>query len=325
MIFENKEKLVDFINNDKKESVLAGVVCENTLFNYTIRIKGSKIVDPSEKPVSDYSRTRFSEMVDTGSWSKNFKYKVINEFGKTKLSNKPRIIYRSLDDRNDEDKLYGYANRLMEEKENKIKLGLKAIGVNPYILWISWEIIYLPISFILSIMVLIVDPSGTTRNTNPLLFIYLMIFYAMAMYNIIYIGYELMEKFITLIFPPFGVSSATAVMAVENDHQRYIGFGNLKKDYNDSECYVRVTNIYKYFKFRRGFVNSSNGDKIRNGYNRKDLGTNNLKPDSLSRKPDYKSKDSIDGFGLKIDIFNYVLSCEVCGLHMHNGYIRLPY
>lgn len=39
----------------------------------------------------------------------------------------------------------------MEEKENKLKDGLISIGANPYLLWISWEIIiiYLPFSLFL--------------------------------------------------------------------------------------------------------------------------------------------------------------------------------
>eukprot|EP00833_Pecoramyces_ruminatium_P011604 jgi/Orpsp1_1/1185636/evm.model.c7180000094686.2 len=385
--FDNEEKLVDYVNNDKNKTVICGIVFHDDYTNYSIRIKGSEIVDSITEGVSDYATSRRSEVAETLSWigakyvylgntmtdsyNKVFIFiqmAVDNAIIQMKTSgnvkglqanigklSEPSIFYDSKNNKNSKLEFDGSSNRLMEEKENKLKDGLISIGANPYLLWISWEIIYLPLSLLLIFMMFIYDPAGIMGSINSLLYLLLLILYTLSMYSLAVIvsliikksktvlvvtctfvacmvaitrfiynlklnGYVLLERVIALLFSPVSVSMAAVEIGHESDRDHYIGFSNMfdselgihfmfvlidtfaylviaialeyfndydfrtfgiKKSemkkykeeqniYNEdieedplnTECFVQVKNIYKFFKFRKNIgVDQDNNDR----------------------------------------------------------------
>jgi len=84
------------------------------------------------------------------------------------------------------------ANRIMEEKETKIKDGLIAIGVHRSLLWLTWELIYLPFSIITIIFTLILNPETESKYEiseiiNIFLYGLLLLFYAISGYQLVVI------------------------------------------------------------------------------------------------------------------------------------------
>ncbi|ORX42706.1 hypothetical protein BCR36DRAFT_337073 [Piromyces finnis] len=153
-------------------------------------------------------------------------------------------------------------NRLIEEKESGIKEGLITIGVKPHYLWFTWEIIYFPISLIIFAIFLAFDPSNIIGAINPILFILTYIFYVISMFNIAAIvsilikksrtvlvftclfitsivitskyvfslkteGKESIEKIVSYIVSPIGISMASEEICHEDDLGHYIEFSNM--------------------------------------------------------------------------------------------------
>ena len=308
--FETEQQLLDFVRDDTEGQLLCGVVFGDDYTDYTIRISGFKIVDSSEEPISDYARTRQSEMTtvyqgwanlvsvstdiaETDKYNNVFIYiqKAVDSAiiqlktggsvkGYTtkigKLS-EPAIHYNSKINESSEQKFDGIgpylmfiiigqifhiSNRIMEEKENKIKEGLVAVGANPYILFFAWEIIYFPFSLFLMVMIYIFDPSNIFGSLNPILYVLLLLFYIISMYSIVVIITNLVKKYRTVlvmiclfvscmltlsemvynlklsgnmkihrilcaIFPFFSLGMAGAEVGHEDDHGRFIGFGTM--------------------------------------------------------------------------------------------------
>jgi len=157
--------------------------------------------------------------------------------------------------------IFHLSNRLMEEKENKTREGLIAVGANPYLLSFVWEIIYLPLSFFLMCMMYIFNPCNIIRTLNPLLYFSLMIFYTISMYSIVVIIASLVKRYRTVlvmiclfiscmvtlsevvynlkethlmlhrvlsaIFPFFGLGMAAVEIGHEDDYNRHIGFSTM--------------------------------------------------------------------------------------------------
>jgi len=68
-IFEDEKELVDYINSDKTNSVLAAVIFNNEVYtNYTIRIRSNYVVDTKLPPINNYAQSRRSEYYDIGMW-----------------------------------------------------------------------------------------------------------------------------------------------------------------------------------------------------------------------------------------------------------------
>jgi len=308
--FETEQKLLDFVRDDKENQLLCGVVFGEDYTDYTIRISGFKIVDSSEEPISDYARTRQSEMTTvTTTWAKTKplctdktetdKYNNVFIYIQKAVDNaiiqmktggsvkgytakigklsEPAIHYNSKFNEPSEQKFDGIgpylmfiiigqifhiSNRIMEEKENKIKEGLVAVGANPYILSFAWEIIYFPFSLFLMVMIYIFDPCNIVGTLNPILYILLLLFYIISMYSIVVIITSLVKKYRTVlvmiclfvscmltlsemvynlklsgnmkihrilcaIFPFFSLGMAGAEVGHEDDHGRFIGFGTM--------------------------------------------------------------------------------------------------
>jgi len=153
-------------------------------------------------------------------------------------------------------------NRLMDEVEDKTKEGLISIGAHPFNLWFTWEIIYFPLSIITLFFFMIFDYSNIVGSINPIIFVSYYIFYVISMYNVAVIisllikktktvlvficlfvvsmisinnfifklkidGHEKIEKVISAIFSPIGLSMGCEEIIYESDNNRHIGFSNM--------------------------------------------------------------------------------------------------
>jgi len=143
--------------------------------------------------------------------------------------------------------LFHLSNRIMEEKEKKIKEGLVSIGAHRSLFWITWEIVYIPISFGAIAFTLLLNPSYIFSSIDIFLFVVLMLLYAISIYqltviltyffkknstvnivlifislsvyilnNIIFIfkfnGYEMVEKVVSFLFSPSGMGMAASTI-----------------------------------------------------------------------------------------------------------------
>ena len=367
--FDNEKSLEDFFSNDEEGTIFCGVVFNDDYTNYSIRIKGTEIVDSKADPVWDPNKNKIHK--SSYKYTNIFIYiqmAIDNAIIKMKTNNMVHGLSASIGSYsegyfifNKERELNGIAafimylcigqffhisNRLMEEVEDKTKEGLISIGTNPIHLWCTWEIIYLPLSIIILALFMVFDPSKILGTINPLIFIFYYLFYVISMYNVAVIislfvkktkvvlvficmfvasmypinnfvfklkfnGHEKIEKILSAIFTPIGLSMGSEEILYQGDNEQYIGFANLfqtpfgfyfifafvdmiayfliavileylrkvdvksigirksqmkkgmeiqdyekdiQEDPTNSECYVDVKNIYKFFKFRRNIV-----------------------------------------------------------------------
>ncbi|OUM59961.1 hypothetical protein PIROE2DRAFT_14373 [Piromyces sp. E2] len=145
--------------------------------------------------------------------------------------------------------IFHLSNRIMEEKESKIKEGLVSIGANRSLFWFTWEIMYFPLSIITIAFTMILNPKGLLSYIHPVLFFLHLFLYALAIYQLTVIltfffkksntfsivliflsislivfnkvifylkfnGYEIIENIISMVFAPtnFGMAH-TAVFS----------------------------------------------------------------------------------------------------------------
>jgi len=199
--FDSEQQLEEFNNNDRSDKIIAALVFDKDYMNYSIRVKSNLIPSPKESPISNYGKFRQFEMLrinqydnvfvplqmatdrvliklKTGGHSNGYTAK-IGELSKPSVFNIPS------EEESRENSFDGFApyiafffvgqmihlsNRLMEEKESGTREGLISVGVHRMILWLTWMIIYLPISLIIIIFVLAFDISNTLATVNFLLF-----------------------------------------------------------------------------------------------------------------------------------------------------------
>jgi len=74
--------------------------------------------------------------------------------------------------------IFHLSNRIMEDKENKIKEGLVAVGAHRSLFWLGWELIYFPLSLITIVFTMIFNIGNILHNINFLLFIVQLLLYA---------------------------------------------------------------------------------------------------------------------------------------------------
>ncbi|OUM68963.1 hypothetical protein PIROE2DRAFT_3191 [Piromyces sp. E2] len=334
MKFNSEEELTNFVNDKKSDKIiLAGIVFGDDYTDYTIRIKGNKIVDSKEKPINDFSDSRRSEYIEYLPWVRGYEYKHIGithaDFyakayvfiqnaidnviiqlktnGKVmgytvdigKLS-KPAIFYDSNHKEENRKTFDGYGPYIAFLFIGQILHinGLVSIGASSYLLWLTWEIIYLPISIILLALSILFDPAKVLSSFGE---------------------YGWITKIVGAVLSPIGVSMASAEFSQADNFNYYIGFSNMfdtdfgyyfvwviadafiyfliallfdyfhgisfrtvgysktklvnsvqctdysqdiQEDPVGSECYVQVKNIYKFFKFRRSIDNDSDDKKL---------------------------------------------------------------
>jgi len=154
-------------------------------------------------------------------------------------------------------------SRIMKEKENGTRDGLISIGANRVYLWLSWFFIYMPFSLLSLVFPVLVDPPELMDTINRFLFFIMAIIYAFTVYELVTIlcllskktktvtmlacivfcslfkvndlVYQLkideknekIEKILSAIFSPIGVSMGCSVITYEDNRNGYIGFGNM--------------------------------------------------------------------------------------------------
>jgi len=160
--------------------------------------------------------------------------------------------------------IFSIMNQFMKEKESGIHDGLISVGANRIALWMTWIVIYLPFSIFTIIIILIADSAAlfgkegsinyflyfvylilyafsvfemticsclVIRKTKPLMLIISITFFTVFavneyVYKLKISKYAYIEKIISLIFPPIGVSMASSIITYENNRNGYIGLIN---------------------------------------------------------------------------------------------------
>jgi len=199
--FDNEEGLNDY--NDKNANLIAGIIFEENLFTYTIRINGTEVTDPELQPISNYGMTRagtsdglaylnkfsyIQSVVDSsiisvktnnpisikttvGSMSKpSINYSAMNESGSKINSMYMNFIFFA--------HIIIIVTFMVEEKEKKIKEGMLMSGVHSTVFWLSWEIIYTIIIAVTSVIITVLFIIFKSfEYTNPvILFIIVTLF-----------------------------------------------------------------------------------------------------------------------------------------------------
>jgi len=160
--------------------------------NYTIKVPGKSIVNPSANPIGDYFSSRQSDSTPADTYlnafsplqliidqaiiqlrtNKTIELDVdVGKMSKPKISNDSQntltlavkasfmpIIFIT--------QLLNIMKNILVEKENKQQEGLITIGVHPSTLWLSWEILYIPIFVVISLFVVISQNSSFFETVN---------------------------------------------------------------------------------------------------------------------------------------------------------------
>jgi ATP-binding cassette subfamily A (ABC1) protein 5 len=202
--FENEDQLVKY--NEDQNNLIAGIVFDNDLFTYTIRINGTSVPDSEADAISNYGRSRVAGEEST-SYLTKFSYlqsvidtSIINL--KTNISITVdtdigilgRAGIRASQGNIASNKIYSlYMNFLflghiliiitflVEEKEKKIKEGMLMSGVHPSIFWLSWEIVYFVLICVTCILItafLVLTKSY--EFINPVILFIILILYGLS-------------------------------------------------------------------------------------------------------------------------------------------------
>jgi len=179
--------------------------------------------------------------------------------------------------------VFHLCSQFMKEKESGTRDGLISIGANRILLWVTWMCVYLPFSILIMGFPVLVDPTETMGTVNRLLFFLISIIYAISIYEIAIIfclfsqktktvtmlfcvffcalykindliytlkideRYEKIEKVISAIFSPIGISMGNSVITFEKNRDGYIGFGNLFESELGKYFIFLVIDVVVYF------------------------------------------------------------------------------
>jgi len=203
--FNNANELDEY--NDKNSNLAAGVIFEDNLFTYTIRINGTEVTDPEADPIGIYGKSRvqppeslqylnkflyLQSQIDSSIISLKTNKPVTIDTNINSLS-KPSINYSTMSG-GIGSKIYSmYMNFIflchiilivtfiVGEKEKRIREGMLMSGVHPALFWLSWEIIYFVIIFITSIFIsvfLVLTKSYV--YINPILLFIVILLYGLS-------------------------------------------------------------------------------------------------------------------------------------------------
>ncbi|ORX82548.1 P-loop containing nucleoside triphosphate hydrolase protein [Anaeromyces robustus] len=202
--FKNEKELNDYY--DKNTDLAAAIIFEKDLLTYTLRINGTEVPDPESTPIDNYGKSR-AESPESLKYLTKFSYlqslidsSIISLKTNSSITintdvgnmSKPPIYYSQQSALGP--KLFSlYMNFLflvhilvivtflVDEKEKKIKEGMLMSGVHPSIFWLSWEIVYLIIITITSILVaLFLYVTKSYSYINPVLLFILILLYGLS-------------------------------------------------------------------------------------------------------------------------------------------------
>ncbi|ORX60084.1 P-loop containing nucleoside triphosphate hydrolase protein [Piromyces finnis] len=161
--FNNEKELENY--NDEHKNLFAGIIFEDNLFTYTIRINGTEVTDPEKAPIGNYGENR-AGIVDTGYYKFSYLQSLVDSTIISIKTKKPISFKSTLGDLSKPPINYVGMNGMgpklnslymnfiflshiiiivtfiVEEKEKKIKEGMLMSGVNSSVFWLSWEIVY---------------------------------------------------------------------------------------------------------------------------------------------------------------------------------------
>lgn len=201
--FTNEEELNNY--NDQNNNLIAGIIFENNLFTYTIRINGTEVTDPEEPPIGNYGKKRAGSNTDAGYFKFSYIQSVVDSSiisiktnssvsVKTTIGSlsKPIINYINMEGMGQKlNSMYMtfiflchvivIVTYMVEEKEKKIKEGLLMTGVRSSVFWLSWEIIYLIITVVTSLIITIfLTVVKSFEYTNPLILFIILTLYGLS-------------------------------------------------------------------------------------------------------------------------------------------------
>jgi len=203
--FNNAKELDEY--NENNSNLAAGVIFEDNLFTYTIRINGTEVTNPKADPIGIYGVSRVQSPVSSQYLNK-FLY-LQSQIDSSIISlktnkpitidtningiSKPSINYSTMSG-GIGSKIYSmYMNFIflchiiiivtfiVGEKEKRIREGMLMSGVHPALFWLSWEIIYFVIIFVTSIFIsafLVLTKSYT--YINPILLFIIILLYGLS-------------------------------------------------------------------------------------------------------------------------------------------------
>jgi len=202
--FNNEDELIKY--NEDKNNLIAGIIFENNLFNYTLRINGTSVTDSEEAPIGNYGKSRASEE-ELSKYLTKFSYlQSVIDASIISLKTNSDVAINATVGTLSKAKIY-YAQQqaignkiysmyvgflfichiliivtsMVEEKEKKIKEGMLMSGVYPSIFWISWEIIYFVIIIITSILITIfLVLTKSYEYINPIILFIILTLYGLS-------------------------------------------------------------------------------------------------------------------------------------------------
>ncbi|KAL6612331.1 P-loop containing nucleoside triphosphate hydrolase protein [Neocallimastix californiae] len=189
--------------------------------------------------------------------------------------------------------------KLMDEKESGLRDGLISVGANRTFLWLTWVVIYLPFSIVSILFLIIFDPPVIMKSINPLIFFSIMFFYAISVLEIVVIFcllsknintviiltssllcvlikfnnllydlevanpiFEILEKCISLLFSPVGISMSGAILTYTDNNNDYIGFNNFFSSGFGTYFVFIIIDVVMYFCIAY-IIDSSEGWKVK--------------------------------------------------------------
>ncbi|ORY41459.1 hypothetical protein LY90DRAFT_510155 [Neocallimastix californiae] len=313
--FLNENELINYTKENNIK--LLGEVKFYNYTNYVIRLNGETIVDPNSNAIGNYYRSR--KNLDESNSTDSDSY--LDIFSPLQIAINQAII-----------------------EKKKQEEGLITIGVHPSILWLSWEICYIPMIIINTTIIILMEKNSTFSSLNFLLSYLLIFLYGLSILSlsvlltklfkkvrtailitsffffsstfiIEYIyklkaDYPLIEKIICICVSPINLSIALSEVNLLRSLNNYMSFSNLL----NSDFGINITIIKKKsdFSTKNLYINDYEKDPINNG--KPLLEVKNLF--KLFRNKDKRGGKYVNVLnGLSFNVYNN----EIFAILGHNG------
>ncbi|ORX96460.1 hypothetical protein LY90DRAFT_520204 [Neocallimastix californiae] len=227
--FLNENELINYTKENNIK--LLGEVKFYNYTNYVIRLNGETIVDPNSNAIGNYYRSRKnldeSNSTDSDSYLDIFSplqiainQAIIESKTNKKLNidtfigkmSKPEV-FLTISEMNDNILTIGsliypllfiiilinLMKSIISEKEKKQEEGLITIGVHPSILWLSWEICYIPMIIINTTIIILMEKNSTFSSLNFLLSYLLIFLYGLSILSLSVLLTKVFKKVRTAI------------------------------------------------------------------------------------------------------------------------------
>jgi len=223
--FKNEKEMDDYVK-DYQHNLIAGIIFESDDYlQYTIRVNGTFVPDPTEDPIMNYAYARHqieSYNLQADKYMNAFapvqaavdqaiirlktnddSFNMIHQVG---TLGKPASKFSSVTDSNKNSISYqisamfmlsmiSIVTILVQEKESKIKEGLLMAGVHPTVFWLSWLWIYIICVLIISLLVSIAFYfTHAFGSLNPVVMFLAIFFYGLSCCTISFLFSTLFKR-----------------------------------------------------------------------------------------------------------------------------------